>query len=505
MTIEKIKKLLNKGECLTVEYKECVNGLNNSVFETVSSFSNRYGGHLILGAEDSGKVIGVNPASVKDMKKNFINLLNNPTKISPSLLLELEEYDIDGKIILYVYVPASSQVILCSNKVYDRVGDADIDITKSTELMADLYGRKSAAYTEREIFPYVTENELRFDLVERAKKMALSRDSEHAWKDLSEIEIIRSAGLYDEDWRTGKKGFNLACILLFGKDEVISSCAPGFETDTLVRRENIDRYDDRLIVGKNLIEAYDKLFDFIAKHTLDRFFLVDNQNVSVRSWISRELVSNILVHREYSKGFPAQIVIERDCIYTTNWNRSNKYGRLDPRDFTPEPKNPILARFFVHIGRADKLGSGVRNLYKYTKIYSGGEPELIEGDVFKTIVPLIGIGALGSTGDSLENNIAEKALNGDDGNDNGNKRFPSGSQAVDNRLTTDRQPLNATDRKNQIVELITDNEKVTSSQLIGFTGLSQGRIRALLRELVADNEIEKIGDNRYTFYITKKR
>jgi ATP-dependent DNA helicase RecG len=34
------------------------------------------------------------------------------------------------------------------------------------------------------------------------------------------------------------------------------------------------------------------------------------------------------------------------------------------------------------------LGSGVRNLYKFTKIYSGGEPELIEGDVFRTTVPL---------------------------------------------------------------------------------------------------------------------
>jgi len=54
----------------------------------------------------------------------------------------------------------------------------------------------------------------------------------------------------------------------------------------------------------------------------------------------------------------------------------------------------------VNIGRADKLGSGVRNLYKYTKIYSGNEPELIEGDVFKTIIPLKGVGAVGFTGDA---------------------------------------------------------------------------------------------------------
>ena len=34
------------------------------------------------------------------------------------------------------------------------------------------------------------------------------------------------------------------------------------------------------------------------------------------------------------------------------------------------------------------LGRVIRNLYKYTQIYSGGEPELVEGDIFKTIIPL---------------------------------------------------------------------------------------------------------------------
>jgi ATP-dependent DNA helicase RecG len=42
-------------------------------------------------------------------------------------------------------------------------------------------------------------------------------------------------------------------------------------------------------------------------------------------------------------------------------------------------------------GRADQLGSGIRNLYKFTKLYSGGEPELIEGDIFKTIIPLVSV------------------------------------------------------------------------------------------------------------------
>lgn len=137
------------------------------------------------------------------------------------------------------------------------------------------------------------------------------------------------------------------------------------------------------------IVTYDLLMEFIAKHTNDRFFLIDNVSMSVRSAIAREIVSNLLVHREFANAFPAKLIIEKDKIYTENWNRAQRIGRIEPQDFTPYPKNPILANFFVNIGYADSLGSGVRNLYKYTKIYSGGEPNFEEGDVFKLTVPLV--------------------------------------------------------------------------------------------------------------------
>ena len=57
-------------------------------------------------------------------------------------------------------------------------------------------------------------------------------------------------------------------------------------------------------------------------------------------------------------------------------------------DIEPNPKNPIIAAFFGNIGYADQLGSGVRNLFKYSEVYSGKEPEFVEGDVFRIIVPL---------------------------------------------------------------------------------------------------------------------
>jgi ATP-dependent DNA helicase RecG len=103
MTPEGLRKLLSQGEGWDMEFKECVDALSNSVFETVCSFSNRHGGHLLLGVDDDGRVLGVNRNAAKGIRDNFISLLNNPQKISPSLYLSLEEIEIDGKLVLYAY------------------------------------------------------------------------------------------------------------------------------------------------------------------------------------------------------------------------------------------------------------------------------------------------------------------------------------------------------------------------------------------------------------------
>ncbi len=158
MTVGKLEELLQAGEGFTIEYKECVNGLNNSVFETVCSFSNRYGSYMFLGVKEinhKGVVVGVNPKCIADMKKNFVNMLNNPQKIHPSLYLNLEEIEYKGMTVLWVYVPVSSQIEFCNNKIYDRNEDADQDVSTSAELVANISSRKSATYTERKIFPYI--------------------------------------------------------------------------------------------------------------------------------------------------------------------------------------------------------------------------------------------------------------------------------------------------------------------------------------------------------------
>ena len=59
-----------------------------------------------------------------------------------------------------------------------------------------------------------------------------------------------------------------------------------------------------------------------------------------------------------------KLIIERERIYKEKWNRSNEHGRIDPSNFTPQSKNPIITKYFKNIGRADLLDSGIRNLYE---------------------------------------------------------------------------------------------------------------------------------------------
>ena len=69
-------------------------------------------------------------------------------------------------------------------------------------------------------------------------------------------------------------------------------------------------------------------------------------------------------------------------------NRAANGGFITVDNLEPNPKNPIIAAFFRNIGYADQLSSGVRNLFMYSKYYFGQEPQFIERDVFRIIVPL---------------------------------------------------------------------------------------------------------------------
>lgn len=396
MNNEDIRKLIANGEDIHVEFKKSTNDITKDVYDTVCSFSNRDGGHILLGVRDDGTVLGVDPEAVSKIKKNFVTAVNNKDKIFPPMYLNPEQFNIDGKTVIYIYVPSGNQVCRHSNRIYDRVNESDIDITNQPDAVYQLYARKNGSYFINKITGFGIDS-LRVELIERARRMAVIQDKNHPWQSMTDEQILRSAGLILEDGYTHQEGITLAGILLFGKDSTIMSALPQHKTDAIFRVQNVDRYDDRDVIITNLLDSYDRLMAFGAKHLSDPFVLDGVQRVSARDNILREIFSNTLAHRDYSSGYVAKFVIEKDQMYTENANRPNGYGMLQLSSFTPYAKNPAISKVFREIGLADELGSGMRNTYKYTKMYSGGEPEFIEGDMFRTIIPLtpVSVGIVG--------------------------------------------------------------------------------------------------------------
>lgn len=460
---KRFEELIAQGEGISIEFKECKDALPKNVFETLCAFLNRFGGDIFLGLKDDGTIIGVDKDKSKKIRADFVSAMNNPQKIFPTVYLPVDEFELDGKTILHVYVPESSQVHNTNRRIFDRNEDGDFDITDNTDLVAAMYIRKQREYTENTVFPYATENDLKQDLIDRARIMATNRNPHHPWERMTNEEILRSAGLYKKNLQTGESGYTLACILLFGTDEAILSALPHHKTDAIYRVKETDRYDDRDDIRCNLIESYDRLMAFIEKHVDDKFYMENEIRVSARNKLFREVVANMLIHREYSNAYPAKLIIEKDCVRTENGNKARGLGAISLTDFVPYPKNPVIASVFKEIGWAEELGSGVRNIVKYSKVYSGTIPEFIDGDVFKTKISLNG------------------TVNG------------TVSGTVNDTVNVD---VNLSETEKAVLDCIRDNNSIGVAEIVSRTEKGRSTIMRSIKSLKEKGFIRRVGSDK---------
>ncbi|HHE64515.1 MAG TPA: AAA family ATPase, partial [Bacteroidetes bacterium] len=368
MTESELLELISGGENLRVEFKESRNKLPANLFETICAFLNTKGGLILLGVDDAGKITGIDNRVLSKLKKDIANLANNPQKLSPGIMLLVKEIKIDDKAILSIKVPESSQVHKTGNEIFVRNQDGDYKVVHPVEI-AKIVNRKQNYYSEQTVFPEISFNDFNSKLIGKARNLMKMNNPEHHWLELEDRSFLSRCGFYKKD-KNGKTGYTLAAVLFFGPDELIQSLLPAYKFEALLRKENIDRYDDRITLRTNLLDTYDLLMGFIEKHLNDPFYLEENQRISLRSKIFRELVANIIAHREYMNPVPAMIQILPDLIEFTNANNPRIFGKLDPDHFTPVAKNPTISKFLLQMGMVEEVGSGMRNVYKYLPHYS---------------------------------------------------------------------------------------------------------------------------------------
>lgn len=383
-----LDRYIQAGEGISVEFKRCGSQPGQDTFETICSFANRQGGSILLGVRDDGAVEGVSEASALNIERNISNVTSNPNLFNVSPLVEFERLrDVDGKLVIRVWVPMGPSLYTFKGVVYDRVADADVRVRGDAQITS-MMARKQGYYSERTVYPWVSEDDLEMGLLDAVRDAVRANDADHPWLPLSDGELLRAARLYGRDQLTGERGFNLAAVALLGKEDTILDVMPLYRTDAVLRRVETDRYDDRLVCRSNLVRAYDELVGFCEKWLPDSFVLDGGQRKSARDVIVRELVCNCLIHREFVSPHIARITLDREGIRTSNASRALFAGPVTLESLDPTPKNPIIANFFTQMGRSEELGSGTRSLYKFSRLYTGRDPVLEDGDRFTAFVPV---------------------------------------------------------------------------------------------------------------------
>ncbi len=384
----RLAQYLLQGEGISLEFKRCGNQPGADVFETICSFANRQGGSLLLGVLDDGSVEGVPVQSALPIERNLVNVTCNPKLFNVAPAIECERIPCgDGRVVVRVWVPMGPSVYAYKGVVYDRRGDSDVRLTGEADRAA-MAVRKQSYYTERTVYPWVGESDLDLTLLKMLRDEVRANDAGHRWLALDDEELLRDARLFSRDPVSGERGFNLAAVMLLGREDTILDVAPVYRTDCVLRRLDVERYDDRLTCTSNLMLAYDELVGWCERWLPDAFVLDGDRRVGARGIIVRELVSNTLIHREFVSPRIATVTIDRDGIRTRNASRALWSGPVDLENLDPTPKNPIIARVFTQMGRSEELGSGTRNLYKFSRLYSGEDPVLVEGDCFEAFVPV---------------------------------------------------------------------------------------------------------------------
>ena len=75
-------------------------------------------------------------------------------------------------------------------------------------------------------------------------------------------------------------------------------------------------------------------------------YLEGINSISARDKILREIISNLLAHRDYSSAYVAKFVIEKQYMYTENANLAHGHGMLELSSFQPFSKNPAISKVF---------------------------------------------------------------------------------------------------------------------------------------------------------------
>jgi predicted HTH transcriptional regulator len=157
-----IKSLIEKGEGVTLDFKQVIND-PRKIAKSMVSFANTIGGTLLIGIRDNGSIAGVRSEDEIHMLE-----LASSFHCKPEVEYTVEEHLLEGKLVLKVHVPEGKEKPYYAHGdddkwwVYLRVNDHCILASKTTvDFMRtqDRPVKLQIGSLEREILKFIAQSE----------------------------------------------------------------------------------------------------------------------------------------------------------------------------------------------------------------------------------------------------------------------------------------------------------------------------------------------------------
>ncbi len=350
MTKDELLNIITQGESLHTELKS---NFNVEAMESITAFANAEGGKVLIGVSNKGKIIGVdiNEESIQQ----WVNEIKSKTE--PSILVDAERYEIEGKTVVVLSVPEYPvKPISLQDRFYKRIGNSN-HLLSATEI-ANL--SMLSLQVSWDSFPALgkTLEDLDIETIERfienvGAKGRLNLTGK-TW-----VDKLRKLKLINGDAPTN------AAYLLFGKDNIGYNVHLGqFKTPSMI-------IDDKMLTC-NLFNAVEETQRFLISHIKVAYEITGKttQRTEIFEYplpALREIVLNTIIHRDYTSPMDIQIKVFDKKI--TFFSPGELYGKqtieaLQTDDYQAYTRNKLIAEAFYLTGDIEKYGTG------YTRIRS---------------------------------------------------------------------------------------------------------------------------------------
>lgn len=356
MNYEEIKKLIEKGENQKLEFKE---KFDKEAIETAVAFANAYGGIILIGISNNGKINGTSVE--KETLKNWANEISQLTE--PTLIPEIESQRIENKEIVKITIRESPiKPIAYKGVCYLRVKNSNRKLSPKevAELHLQTTGSSWDSYLARDAGLDDISLKKVEEYIDLANKTGRRKIKEKPLEVLRKLELVKNN---KPTW---------ASILLFGKEpeRYISQAKVHCGKFKVSKVEILDD----MMIGNDLIHQVDDAMDFIKKYISVRFVITGKPRRE-EIWeypleALREAIINAICHRDYTGLSEIQIEIYDDRIEI--WNPGQlplgiRIEDLYKEDHKSVPRNKLIAQIFYDIGFIEKYGSGTIRMLELCK------------------------------------------------------------------------------------------------------------------------------------------